>query len=269
MVEVEERDLRDDGRASSKGNQLKWERNHIWYKADYTGYEGLAEYMIPHLLKKSSLSKDEFVVYESEQIRYKKRIFNGCKSPDFAGNDQVVTLERLFKNLYGSSLNSAIFRIHDHEERLSFLVDQVVRTTGLKDFGIYMAKLLTIDALFLNEDRHTHNISVLVHQDGTYGLCPIYDNGAGLLSDTTLDYPMGEDIYELIDSVKAKPISDDFDEQVDIAEKLYGRQISFHFDYNYVHALLEKADMYDADIRARVEKVIMERRRKYRYIFDS
>lgn len=44
-VEVEERDLRDAGRASSKGNQLKWERNHIWYKADYTGYEGLAEYL--------------------------------------------------------------------------------------------------------------------------------------------------------------------------------------------------------------------------------
>ena len=28
---------------SSKGNQLKWYRDDLWYKADYTGYEGLVE----------------------------------------------------------------------------------------------------------------------------------------------------------------------------------------------------------------------------------
>lgn len=44
---------------SSKGNQLKWERQGIWYKADYTGYEGLSEYMVSELLmnfwKKNSI----------------------------------------------------------------------------------------------------------------------------------------------------------------------------------------------------------------------
>lgn len=33
-------------RQSSKGNQLKWENKGVWYKADYTGYEGLSEYLI-------------------------------------------------------------------------------------------------------------------------------------------------------------------------------------------------------------------------------
>ena len=41
---------------------------------------------------------------------------------------------------------------------------QVERITGLKDFGIYLNKLLTIDALFVNEDRHMHNIAVLMNQ---------------------------------------------------------------------------------------------------------
>ena len=54
MVELFEQDERQNNRQSSKGNQLKWENNGIWYKADYTGYEGLAEYMISHLLMKSS-----------------------------------------------------------------------------------------------------------------------------------------------------------------------------------------------------------------------
>lgn len=43
--------------------------------------------------------------------------------------------------------------------------------------------------------------------------CPIFDNGAGLLSDTTMDYPIDEDIYKLIDSVSGKTISSDFYEQ--------------------------------------------------------
>ena len=47
---------------------------------------------------------------------------------------------------------------------------QVERITGLKDFGIYLNKLLTIDALFVNEDRHMHNIAVLMNQKGDFAL---------------------------------------------------------------------------------------------------
>ena len=40
MIELFEQQLQQMDRHSSKGNQLKWENNGIWYKADYTGYEG-------------------------------------------------------------------------------------------------------------------------------------------------------------------------------------------------------------------------------------
>ena len=61
-------------------------------------------------------------------------------------------------------------------------LENVERLTGLRDFGIYMNKLLTVDAFFLNEDRHTHNIAVLMNGEGKFAYCPIFDNGAGLLS---------------------------------------------------------------------------------------
>ena len=48
----------------------------IWYKADYTGYEGLAEYMISHLLKKSTLAEQEFVCYDLEEIKYGPMVYN-------------------------------------------------------------------------------------------------------------------------------------------------------------------------------------------------
>ena len=57
-----------------------------------------------------------------------------------------------------------IYSISDIEERLIYLVEQVERLTGLVEFGNYMNKLFTIDAFFLNKDRHTHNIAVLINQ---------------------------------------------------------------------------------------------------------
>lgn len=57
MIELFEQNIRTNDRQSSKGNQLKWENEGVWYKADYTGYEGLAEYMISHLLQKSTLEE--------------------------------------------------------------------------------------------------------------------------------------------------------------------------------------------------------------------
>ena len=70
MIELFEQNIRKNDRQSSKGNQLKWENEEIWYKADYTGYEGLTEYVISHLLKKSTLSAEEYVLYDLEEIKY-------------------------------------------------------------------------------------------------------------------------------------------------------------------------------------------------------
>ncbi|MBP5331009.1 MAG: hypothetical protein J6Y89_04080 [Lachnospiraceae bacterium] len=80
MIELFENNLKTQNRQSSKGNQLKWESDGIWYKADYTGYEGLSEYVVSELLRKSSLLPEEYVLYAPEQIKYKATTYNGCKN---------------------------------------------------------------------------------------------------------------------------------------------------------------------------------------------
>ncbi|MBQ6442442.1 MAG: hypothetical protein IJJ13_07635 [Lachnospiraceae bacterium] len=272
MVELFEDELTDDGRKSSKGNQLKWKRDGIWYKADYTGYEGLSEYLISHLLLKSSLNREEFLLYEPERIQYKSSIFNGVKSKDMLSDDwQIITLERLFLNTYGRGLNAMIYAEQDVKKRLPLIVAQTERLTGLKDFGIYMEKMLCIDAFFLNEDRHTHNIAVLTDSSGHFDFCRIFDQGAGLLSDTILDYPLDKDIYECIDSAKPKTFCADFDEQLDIAEETYGSRIRFFFSRKEVDELLDAIpeEMYDREIIERVRSVVYERMRKYQYLFSE
>lgn len=270
MVELFEQNIRTNERQSSKGNQLKWENEGIWYKADYTGYEGLAEYMISHLLRKSTLAEDEFVCYDLEKIKYGTVIYNGVKSKNFLKEDwQIITLERLFKNFFGESLYQSLYRIPEHEERLRFLVQQVERMTGLQNFGVYMNKMLTIDAIFLNEDRHTHNIAVLMNGRGEYAYCPIFDHGAGMLSDTTMDYPLSGDTYALMDQVQAKTICSEFDEQLDLSEALYKGNLKFHFTKKDVIELLANAEEYSEEIRKRVETILFAQMRKYAYLFSK
>lgn len=268
MIELFEQDIRTENRQSSKGNQLKWLNNEVWYKADYAGYEGLAEYMVSKLLQYSNLEQESFVLYDTEQIHYKYQNYLGCSSRNFQQPGwQLITLERLFLNHYGESLNKCMYSIKNHEERLKFLVEQTEQITGLRGFGVYMSKLLVLDAFFLNEDRHTHNIAVLMDGMGDFRYCPVFDNAAALLSDTTMDYPLNVDVNRLIGNVKPNAYFTDFTEQLDIAEQLYGQNVRFSFRYEDVHALLEKEAYYPNKVKERVAQVIMEQRRKYSYLF--
>ena len=268
MVELFEQNIRTNTRQSSKGNQLKWENEGIWYKADYTGYEGLAEYVISHLLKLTNLNEGEYVLYEPEQIKYKRQIYNGVRSRTFIDEDwQIITLERLFKNVYNESLTSVLWHMSDVKERLEFLVNAIKNITGLNNWGGYICRLFTIDAFFLNEDRHMHNIAVLMNGKGDYKYCPVFDNGAGLLSDTTMDYPMEQDIYQMISEVKSKSVSQNFDEQLDVAENLYGQNLQFLFTKKNVSDIVNNADMYPLEERKRVELIIYSQMNKYKYLF--
>ncbi len=268
MVELFSKNLLFYTGFSSKGNQLKWTDGVYWYKTDYTGYEGLAEYMVSGLLQYSDLECEEYVVYETEEIKYQNHLYRGCKSKDFSKKGwQLITLERLYQMESGESLYKSIYQICDYEKRLIFLTKQIERLTGLKHFGRYMCKLLAVDALFLNEDRHLHNIAVLWDGEHAFRYCPIFDQGAALLSDTLMDYPMGEEALDLMQKAEAKTFCQSFEEQLDIAEELYGQQIRFSFGEKEIRGLLEKENIYDDAAKKRVYTVILQQRRKYQYLF--
>ena len=270
MVELFEHNTKGEARRSSKGNQLKWEDGGIWYKADYTGYEGLAEYLVSGLLAYSSLAPEEYVSYQTEEILYKTNKYRACKSRNFLPPGwKLITLERLFQSARGEGLNKAVYSIAEHADRLRFLAEQAAELTQLEGFGYYLDKLLTIDALFFNEDRHTHNIAVLLDETGKYHYCPIFDHGAALLSDTTMDYPLHGDIDELMETVRAKTFCQDFDEQLDLAEQFYGNQIRFYYREKEIDKLLLEEPFYPEETKRRVKIILMNQRRKYRYLFGK
>lgn len=268
MVTLFEGDGGGPRRQSSKGNQLKWYSGEKWYKADFTGYEGLVEYMVSHLLQLSTMERGTFVLYDTVKIRYGETVFLGCESEHFLQPRwHLITLERLFFQHYGESLYESIFRIREPENRAVFLVEQVRHLTGLKEFGRYLSVLLTIDALFFNEDRHTHNIAVLRDKFGKYHYCPAFDHGASLMANVNMDYPMEAPLEKLYEKPKAKTFCRDFDEQLDVVETLFGQHLQFWFTNKDVETLLENESEYPAEAKKRVGELLRLQRRKYRYLF--
>jgi hypothetical protein len=106
-----------------------------------------------------------------------------------------------------------------------------------------------------------------MNERGEFACCPIFDNGAGLLSDTQMDYPMNGDVYLQMKEAKAKTICDSFDEQLDISERLFGENIQFSFVEKEVKELLQDATAYDQAIKNRVERIVCAQMNKYRYLF--
>ena len=109
-----------------------------------------------------------------------------------------------------------------------------------------------------------HNIAVIRKNDGTFDYCPIFDNGACLLSDTIMDYPLHKDVFQLMKKVKSKTISTDFDEQL---EAIDDSIIKFLWNRNDLINILNNEQYYDDSTKERVYDILMAQRNKYSYLF--
>ena len=255
---------------TSKGDQRKWKIDQWWYKADYMGYEGLAEVLISRLLMKSSLQQP-FVQYEPIQIEYHGKKICGCSSRDFLQEDEtLIPLEKLYRQYTGESLVAKISEFSEVTDRIKYLVDEVERITGLEGFGNYLTAMLEIDTFFLNEDRHTNNIAVIYNEKTRkYSYSPLFDQGLCLFADTSQDYPLEQSVEKCLEIIEAKPFSRDFDGQLDAAEELYGVQLRFCFTITEVEQELEQMKaFYPEQVCRRVKQLIGRQIRKYCYLIS-
>lgn len=215
---------------SSKGNQEKWfdAETNQWYKLDQFGYEALSETLISILLEKSNIENDipfTFVRYEPVRSIVHNRERTGCVSDNFLKEGQsVITINHLLSRIIGYPLKEKLLSLTSDKKRIAYLAEVTKDCTGLDYFGEYLTLLFEIDSLFLNDDRHLNNIAVIKFGD-KYDYCPIFDNGAGLLSDTRLS-PMDIEPKALISSLRARPFNMSFTRQMNTARSLYGKQFS-------------------------------------------
>ena len=134
-------------------------------------------------------------------------------------------------------------------------------------FGEYLTLLFETDMLFLNDDRHLNNIAV-IRKENKFDYCPLFDYGAGLLSNIR-DYPLDIEAKGMIKNVVARPFNCNFVRQINAAEKLYGRQFEPDFTNDDVEKSLENVDeyyseRYASDFKDRIKVRIKTQRNKYR-----
>lgn len=252
---------------TSKGNQAKWKIKNKWFKADQLGYEALAEVVVSRLLKYSNVAN--FVSYKPVVLQYGGKEHIGSESTDFLKpGELLLPFERFHRMHTARGLSQTLAKMSGAEERIRYTVDFVEEHAEITGVGPYLTALLELDCFTLNEDRHTNNLAVIQNGNtGKFSLCPIFDNGLALLSDTT-EYTVNDDIYANIRKVKAKPFDRDFDIQVEAAWALYGPQLEFHFDrYRVFEILGEMKEYYDERTVYRVEQVLLEQMRKYQVFF--
>ena len=212
---------------SSKGNQEKWIDGDRWYKLDQFGYEALAETLISRLLRCSNIGRElpfRFTEYRMERIVAHGVERTGCSSENFLQPGQsIITLSHLYRRASTVPLRDVLARQSSDKRRIAYLADATAELTGLTLFPQYLTLLFEVDALFLNDDRHLNNIAVL-ERSGKYDYCPIFDNGAGLLSNVQIS-PMDIDPKALIAVQRARPFNTTFNRQVGTVRSLYGYQL--------------------------------------------
>lgn len=282
VIEMKKDNIEIGAGHSSKGNQLKWEQDGWWYKADAFGFESLAEVVVSRLLAKSNILETAY--YEPVVIRYRGKDYRGCRSRNFKGEkEELIPLERIARSCTGFGLAKQLAHIADIKERVRYAEELVRNVTGLESFGSYLSKMLEIDAFFLNEDRHTNNIALLYNiETKEYRLCPFFDMGLSLFSDIKDAYPIDMDYFACREGIEAKPFHRDFDEQLDAANELYGCYLKFDFRANQIAKVVDEmreefavGDDTDAVAGytekelARAADVLRYQAAKYQYMFTD
>ena len=229
---------------SSFGTQPKKLIGGYWYKQDQKGYEGLAEYLVSHILLFSNA--DHFVLYEQWEENGRR----GCRSKDFLeGSQAFVSFARIFQMYTQEDLGQVLLSRRDLPDRIRFVREWFAENLQFDITG-YLSKILSLDALTLNVDRHLNNLGVIMDPEkGSVSEAPIFDNGAALLSDFSIFDPY-DSLVENIEKAKGKPFFSDLMMQAKEAG------FALHLDYEQVYVFLDQQKPHRAidALRYQMEK---------------
>ena len=236
MIDMEIGDIREytiedryiyNSASTTKGTQIKYKKDNYFYKLDKMGKEGFVEYLTTILLLHSELRPEEYVAYEQCKINGS----TGCRSENFlSDNEEFVTIHSLYQKYTGNSdFADFLMTKRDVKERLDTILE-LVDGYGIpvEEYRRYLNILVQIDLLIANTDRHVHNYGVIMSNDGSFRMAPVFDNGRSLCTDHS-------------NVINSCTLSGSFEDQVTAFG--YPVKACFHIDY----------DMLENDLR-RVEE---------------
>ena len=160
--------------SSYLGAQKKWVTNsHTWFKEDLLGGEAVAETLVSLFLS-SCLNITEFVAgFVAYGVSTTGN--NLCYSYSFLKEGES------FIPLYDAirALKPKEQEFMDFEGKLEY-INSVYE--GVLDYSCkhWLLRVLTLDVMFRNTDRHLSNLGFIADRRGNLRIAPIFDNGMAL-----------------------------------------------------------------------------------------
>lgn len=147
-----------------------------WYKEDLRGGEALVEVLISTFLRSCKyLGFQDFVPYDIKYTSVESFDLRTCVSPNFLQEgEQFISFKELLSLISEPTDNLVGF-----EMKLDY-IDSVFQQTVGQSFREEMLRLLTLDVMFRNTDRHLSNFGIILAPNGTTRFAPIFDNGLAL-----------------------------------------------------------------------------------------
>ena len=147
-----------------------------WYKEDFRSGEALTEVLISTFLRSCNyLSFKDFVPYDFKYTSVDSFDLRICVSPNFLQKgEQFIPFKDLLTLTPFSDVN-----LVDFDSKLDF-IDSVFQQTVGQSFREEMLRLLTLDIMFRNTDRHLSNFGIILASNDSVRFTPIFDNGLAL-----------------------------------------------------------------------------------------
>ena len=147
-----------------------------WYKEDFKGGEAFAEVLVSTFLRSCNyLGFKDFVPYHFKHTSVNSFDLRTCVSPNFLQKEEQFIS---FKDLL-SQVNQPTENLVGFKSKLNY-IDSVFQQTVGQSFRKEMLRLLTLDVMFRNTDRHLSNFGIILAPNGSIRFAPIFDNGLAL-----------------------------------------------------------------------------------------
>lgn len=163
---------------SKLGYQQKYTspKGGYWYKEDLKGGEAFAEVLISTFLRSCNyMTSKDFVPYDFKYSKPSSIDLNTCVSLNFLQKgEQFIS----FKDLL-SQVSPLTEKLVGFDFKLDY-IDSVFQQTVGQSFREEMLRLLTLDVMFRNTDRHLSNFGIISGSNGFIRFAPIFDNGLAL-----------------------------------------------------------------------------------------
>lgn len=163
---------------SKLGYQQKYTspKGGYWYKEDLKGGEAFAEVLISTFLRSCNyMNSKDFVPYDFKYSKPSSINLNTCVSLNFLQKgEQFIS----FKDLL-SQVSPLTEKLVGFDSKLDY-IDSVFQQTVGQSFREEMLRLLTLDVMFRNTDRHLSNFGIISGSNEFIRFAPIFDNGLAL-----------------------------------------------------------------------------------------